>query len=172
MKVQCRPCQVRPQRRRTRPQIRLRPNVLCMIMWQRYRSASDVRVGAPLPLGTYERGEGVNFAFFSRHATRVRLELFDHPEDATAARVIDLDPARNRTGIYGTSGLKGSVPVNSMPIAWMVLTNPAKDIVSISTSCSWIHLRQRSRRCLIGILARPVDMIRRRRSETWLFESR
>ena len=32
------------------------------------------------------------------HASRVRLELFDHPEDATAARVIDLDPARNRTG--------------------------------------------------------------------------
>jgi isoamylase len=59
---------------------------------------TDVRVGAPLPLGTYARGEGVNFALFSRHASRVRLELFDHPEDATAARVIDLDPARNRTG--------------------------------------------------------------------------
>jgi isoamylase len=59
---------------------------------------TDVRVGVPLPLGTYARGEGVNFAFFSRHASRVRLELFDHPEDATAARTIDLDPARNRTG--------------------------------------------------------------------------
>jgi len=59
---------------------------------------TDVRVGVPLPLGTYTHGEGVNFAFFSRHASRVRLELFDRPEDATAARVIDLDPARNRTG--------------------------------------------------------------------------
>ena len=59
---------------------------------------SDVRVGVPLPLGTYALDEGVNFALFSRHASRVRLELFDHPEDATAARVIDLDPARNRTG--------------------------------------------------------------------------
>jgi isoamylase len=59
---------------------------------------TDVRVGAPLPLGTYARGEGVNFAFFSRHASHIRLELFDHPEDATAARTIDLDPARNRTG--------------------------------------------------------------------------
>jgi isoamylase len=59
---------------------------------------TDVRVGVPLPLGTYARGEGVNFAFFSRHASRVRLELFDHPEDATAARMIDLDTARNRTG--------------------------------------------------------------------------
>jgi len=59
---------------------------------------SDVRAGEPLPLGTYALDEGVNFAFFSRHASRVRLELFDHPEDATAARVIDLDSARNRTG--------------------------------------------------------------------------
>jgi isoamylase len=59
---------------------------------------TDIRDGAPLPLGTYAHGEGVNFAFFSRHASRVHLELFDHPEDATAVRVIDLDPARNRTG--------------------------------------------------------------------------
>jgi len=57
-----------------------------------------VRSGVPLPLGTFETEGGVNFALFSRHATRVRLELFDRPEDATASRVIDLDPARNRTG--------------------------------------------------------------------------
>ena len=54
--------------------------------------------GVPLPLGTYACGEGVNFAFFSRHASRVRLEFFAHPDDATATRVIDLDPVRNRTG--------------------------------------------------------------------------
>lgn len=59
---------------------------------------TGVRVGVPLPLGTYARGGGANFAFFSRHASRVRLELFDHPEDAVAARVIDLNPARHRTG--------------------------------------------------------------------------
>jgi pullulanase/glycogen debranching enzyme len=59
---------------------------------------TDVRVGVPLPLGTYARGGGVNFAFASRHASCVRLELFDHPENATAAGVIDLGPARNRTG--------------------------------------------------------------------------
>jgi isoamylase len=59
---------------------------------------ADVRVGSPLPLGTQERGGGVNFAIFSRDAIRVRLELFDHPEDDTAARMIDLDTARNRTG--------------------------------------------------------------------------
>jgi glycogen operon protein len=49
-------------------------------------------------MGTQRSGKGVNFALFSRHATGVRLELFDHPEDAAPARVIDLDPARNRTG--------------------------------------------------------------------------
>ena len=60
--------------------------------------SADVRAGSPLPLGTQERAGGVNFALFSRHATRVRLELFEHPEDAKPARVIDLDPVRHRTG--------------------------------------------------------------------------
>ena len=59
---------------------------------------TEVRRGVPLPLGTQESEGGVNFALFSRHATRVRLELFDQPADATPARVIDLDPACNRTG--------------------------------------------------------------------------
>src|SRR5664279_5926417 len=59
---------------------------------------TEVRMGVPLPMGTHEYGGGVNFAFFSRHATSVRLELFNQPVDATPAKVIDLDPARNRTG--------------------------------------------------------------------------
>ena len=59
---------------------------------------TEVRMGVPLPMGTHQDGGGVNFAFFSRHASRVRLDLFDHPQDAAAARVIDLDPERNRTG--------------------------------------------------------------------------
>lgn len=50
-----------------------------------------------MPLGTHESEGGVNFALFSRHATRVRLELFDQPADATPARVVDLDTVRNRT---------------------------------------------------------------------------
>jgi isoamylase len=59
---------------------------------------SDVRLGTPLPLGATQRGTGVNFALFSRHATRVRLELFDQPQDSTPARSILLDPAHHRTG--------------------------------------------------------------------------
>ena len=34
---------------------------------------ANVRAGSPLPLGTQETGRGVNFALFSRHASRVRL---------------------------------------------------------------------------------------------------
>ena len=59
---------------------------------------ANVRAGSPLPLGTQETGRGVNFALFSRHASRVRLELFDHPEDAAPARTIELNSACNRTG--------------------------------------------------------------------------
>ena len=59
---------------------------------------TEVRRGVPLPLGTHESANGVNFALFSRHASRVCLALFDQPRDATPSRVIDLDPIRNRTG--------------------------------------------------------------------------
>jgi glycogen operon protein len=56
------------------------------------------RAGSALPLGTQDTGGGVNFAIFSRHASRVQLELFDQPADAAPARVIDLNPVHNRTG--------------------------------------------------------------------------
>lgn len=59
---------------------------------------TEIRRGVPLPLGPHESGGGVNFALFSRHATRIRLELFDQPADAKPSRVVDFDPARNRTG--------------------------------------------------------------------------
>jgi len=71
---------------------------------------ADVRAGSPLPLGIQESGGGVNFALFSRHASRVRLELFNHPEDASAARSIDLDPACHRTGDVWHVWVKGIGP--------------------------------------------------------------
>ena len=70
----------------------------------------DVRAGSPLPLGTRERGGGANFAIFSCDASRVRLELFDRPEDAVPARAIDLDSAHNRTGDVGHVWVKGISP--------------------------------------------------------------
>jgi hypothetical protein len=36
-----------------------------------------VRSGLPFPLGAHASRNGVNFAIFSRHATGVRLDLFN-----------------------------------------------------------------------------------------------
>jgi isoamylase len=68
---------------------------------------SDVRVGSPLPLGAHQQGGGVNFAVFSRNATGVRLEFFDHPGDGKPSRTVQLDPARNRTGDVWHVWVKG-----------------------------------------------------------------
>ena len=101
------------------------------------------------------------------HASRVRLELFDHPEDATAARVIDLDPARNRTGDVWHVWVAGdSVRANSMPIAWTARINPKRAIGSISTSFSSTPSPRRSRDCPRGTSARLGDTIRLRPTAT------
>jgi hypothetical protein len=42
---------------------------------------AHVRAAAPLSFGTQDTEGGVNFAIFSRDASRVRLELFVHAED-------------------------------------------------------------------------------------------
>jgi glycogen operon protein len=68
---------------------------------------ADVRSGSPLPLGAKESLGGVNFALFSRSASRVRLELFDHYEDAMPSRTVDFDSAHNRTGDVWHVWVKG-----------------------------------------------------------------
>jgi len=55
------------------------------------------------------RDGGVNFAFFSKNATRVRLEFFDHPEDSKA-QGIDFDPSINRSGDLWHIWIKGIKP--------------------------------------------------------------
>jgi glycogen operon protein len=69
-----------------------------------------VRSGSPLPLGAHTRANGVNFALFSRHATGVRLDLFDRAEDDTPTRSIILDAGRNRTGDIWHVWLEGIRP--------------------------------------------------------------
>ncbi len=60
---------------------------------------SEIQAGNPLPIGgTHQQGDGVNFVLFSRHATLVRLELYQHPDDSSPTRIIDLDPTSHRTG--------------------------------------------------------------------------
>ena len=60
---------------------------------------AEVQAGNPLPIGgAHEQGMGVNFVLFSRHATGVRLEFYQSPDDSSPSRIIDLDPVRHRTG--------------------------------------------------------------------------
>ena len=54
--------------------------------------------GFPMPLGTYAWGGGTNFALFSRDATRIWLELYEHPEDGVPEHRIELTPPDHRTG--------------------------------------------------------------------------
>ena len=60
--------------------------------------SGEIRAGSPLPFGAHQYAGGVNFALFSRHATRVVLELYESPHASSPSRVVDLDPARHRTG--------------------------------------------------------------------------
>lgn len=58
----------------------------------------QVAPGRLMPLGATVTAGGVNFAIFSRHATRVWLMLFDRPGDGAPSAEFELDPARHRTG--------------------------------------------------------------------------
>lgn len=61
---------------------------------------SDVEIqnGSPMGAGAIITPEGVNFAIYSKDATKVWLCLFDSDKAKTPSSVIELDPARNRTG--------------------------------------------------------------------------
>jgi isoamylase len=70
----------------------------------------EVRSGTPLPWGAHQQGDGVNFALFSRHATGVRLEFYQNPDDSSAFRTIDLDPVHHRTGDVWHVWVRGISP--------------------------------------------------------------
>ena len=98
---------------------------------------SEVGSGGPLPLGTQDSGNGVIFSIFSRYATRVRLQLFEHPGDSSPQGLsiwIRGKIEQATCGIFGSLGLN---MVNSMLIVSMDLTNQNKGTVSTSTSFLW-----------------------------------
>jgi isoamylase len=66
--------------------------------------------GTSSPLGATPCREGVNFSVFSKHATGVELLLFDHVDDAKAARVVPIDSATNRTYHYWHAFVPGVAP--------------------------------------------------------------
>lgn len=65
--------------------------------------------GQPHPLGASPRETGVNFSVFSR-CSALQLLLFDRADDAQPARVIQLDPKRNRTFHYWHIFVEGLTP--------------------------------------------------------------
>jgi len=56
--------------------------------------------GQSFPLGATVYPTGVNFCVFSRNCEALELLLFDDPAEARPARVIRLDPKRNKTFYY------------------------------------------------------------------------
>ncbi len=62
--------------------------------------ASDSLPGTSYPLGATLGPDGVNFVAYSRTALAMELLLFDHVDDASPARVIQLDRKLNRTFNY------------------------------------------------------------------------
>ena len=58
------------------------------------------KTGHSSPLGATPAHGGVNFSLYSRNATGVELLLFDRQDDNRPARVIRLDPYKNRTYYY------------------------------------------------------------------------
>jgi len=58
------------------------------------------------PLGVHINKE-TELILFSRHATRVRLELYRNANDSSPTRIIDLDPTRHRTGDLWHVWLRG-----------------------------------------------------------------
>ena len=71
--------------------------------------ASAKSIGRSCPLGATVMDGGVNFSLFSRTAAGVELLFFDR-DDATASRVIRLDPATNRTYHYWHVFVQGVSP--------------------------------------------------------------
>src|SRR5579863_3228513 len=71
----------------------------------------DIQAGNPLPIGgAHEQGNGVNFVLFSRHATGVRLDFYQKPDDSSPSRIIHLDPVRHRTGDVWHVWVRGISP--------------------------------------------------------------
>jgi isoamylase len=60
----------------------------------------ETETGKNFPLGATVHPDGVNFSVFSKSATALEVLLFDGVDDSRPARVISLDPRKNRTYHY------------------------------------------------------------------------
>ncbi|MBX3427472.1 MAG: glycogen debranching protein GlgX [Pirellulales bacterium] len=69
-----------------------------------------VEIGRAHPLGATADADGVNFAVFSEHATRIELLLFDNHDDAIPTAVIELSADRHRTFHFWHCYVRGLKP--------------------------------------------------------------
>jgi isoamylase len=74
------------------------------------RIAVDPGPGRSHPLGSTIDSRGASFSVYAKHAAALELLLFDRPEDNRPARVVPLDPRRNRTYHYWHVDVPGVVP--------------------------------------------------------------
>src|SRR5215470_6618091 len=72
------------------------------------RTKPDDYTGQSHPLGATVVSGGVNFSIFSRGASSLELLFFDRVEDGRPARVIQVDPADNRTYHYWHTFVAGA----------------------------------------------------------------
>ncbi len=59
-----------------------------------------MNAGQSAPLGASIRSGGANFSVYSKHATSMELLLFDNVDDGLPARIVRLDPVKNRSYHY------------------------------------------------------------------------
>ncbi|NIZ46344.1 glycogen debranching protein GlgX [Entomospira nematocerorum] len=58
----------------------------------------EVGIGSPLQLGSTVTANGINFAIYSHHATKITLAIFGDIHDSEPVETYALDPIINRTG--------------------------------------------------------------------------
>ncbi len=97
--------------------------------------------GKPYPLGATWDGQGVNFALFSEHATRVELCLFNSPRTARNVTV----------SRFGNTQISSGMPIcrrfdrgNCMDIEFTGRGIRGRATGSIPIKCCWIRMRVRS----------------------------
>ena len=72
--------------------------------------STAVGPGTSFPLGATVHPQGVNFSVFSKSSTGVDLLLFNAVNDAQPARVLALNPGKNRTAHYWHAYVPGLKP--------------------------------------------------------------
>ena len=71
-----------------------------MALSARYLVTAPTRAGSSFPPRVTVASDGVSFSLFSKKSAVVVLLLFDHTYADNPARVISLDPGKNKTYHY------------------------------------------------------------------------